>query len=75
MDQSVHRILASFIKSGAFDDEKTGNIEASVTSQDQMDLSKSLAEESLILLKNENNALPLDLNKKKQNILVIGDNN
>jgi hypothetical protein len=32
MDVSVHRILSSFIKSGAFDDEKTGNIEAIVTS-------------------------------------------
>ena len=69
IDQSVHRILKSFIQVGSFDDKKSGNIESIVTSEEHKTIAREIAEESAILLKNDG-ALPLS--KDKQNFLILG---
>jgi len=48
-----------------FDDKITGDSEAFVTSDEHKNLARNVSDESLILLKNDNSALPLDSSKGK----------
>ncbi len=75
LDQAVARVLAAKFRLGLFDNpyvdpdyaEKTTN------SPEHRALALKAAEEEIVLLKNENHLLPLDLNKLKS-IAVIGPN-
>lgn len=75
IDLAVERILTVKFKAGLFDkplpDPKT--IKSKVHTKDQIALSQQIAEESIILLQNENNLLPLDASVIKS-LAVIGPN-
>ncbi|NDV93957.1 glycosyl hydrolase [Dysgonomonas sp. 521] len=75
IDQAVRRILTVKFKLGLFDNPfgEPQKVKAEVRSKDKVALAKEIADESAILLKNENNILPLDLNKYKK-IAVVGPN-
>ncbi len=74
VDQSVSRILETKFRLGLFEnpypDDKA--IEASYHQPEDDELSYKLAKESIVLLKNDNNMLPLSKEIKK--IAVIGPN-
>lgn len=54
------------MRTGVFDDDQlNGDAEAFVTSDEHKLLAKNVSEESLILLKNQNLALPIDVTKSK----------
>ncbi len=75
LDQAVRRVLRVKFALGLFDNPY-GNPEAVSTvvrSPAHIALSRQVAEESAILLKNENHILPLDLAKYKS-IAVVGPN-
>lgn len=75
IDQAVRRILTVKFKLGLFDNPY-GNpelVEKLVRNKEKIELAKEIADESAILLKNDNNVLPLDLSKYKS-IAVIGPN-
>jgi beta-glucosidase-like glycosyl hydrolase len=57
---------------GVIDDKTRGFMTNNVTSDDHKKISRKLAEEGIILMKNEDKILPLDLKKHGQKILVIG---
>jgi beta-glucosidase len=75
LDRAVSRVLATKFRLGLFDNalvdpeyaEKTSN------SAEHRAIALKAAQETVVLLKNENNLLPLDLNKLKT-IAVIGPN-
>lgn len=72
IDDAVNRILTVKFDMGLFDDpymEKITYENKEVGSNKYRELAKELVEKSLVLLKNENDILPL---KKGQKILVIG---
>jgi beta-glucosidase len=75
IDQAVSRILFIKIKSGLFEHPfvDTSKIVESMHTAASVALSKEMADESIVLLKNENNLLPLNLAKLKS-IAVIGPN-
>ncbi|GGZ86031.1 glycoside hydrolase family 3 N-terminal domain-containing protein [Algibacter mikhailovii] len=75
INQAVSRILTAKFKAGLFERpySKPEKIEEIVHTYEAIKLSRTLAEESIILLKNENNLLPLDQTKIKS-IAVIGPN-
>lgn len=77
IDRSVTRLMTTRMKLGMFDDpEKVPytNIPYEVNDcKEHRDFSRKVAEKTLVLLKNENNILPLDKNKIKS-IAVIGPN-
>lgn len=64
LDNAVYRITKSFIKFGLYDEELPDNFAKNVTSQEHQDQARKGVEESTILLKNENAALPLQKDKK-----------
>ncbi|NOX65669.1 MAG: beta-glucosidase [Chlorobi bacterium] len=72
LDDKVRRILRITFKAGLFDEsvDKYGGI---IDMPHRRSLALKAAEESIVLLKNENNLLPLDKNKVKS-IAVIGPN-
>jgi beta-glucosidase len=75
IDDKVRRILYTIVKldlinKPAFD---TTGMYAKLAIPERTALTKKIAEESVVLLKNENNMLPLDVSKIKS-IAVIGDN-
>lgn len=72
LDDKVSRILRIIFKAGLFDEsvDKYGGIS---DMPHRRALALKTAEESIVLLKNENNFLPLDKNKVKS-IAVIGPN-
>lgn len=72
IDEKVHRILDVYEKVGALDntDIRQG---ASINTKIHQNVAREVAEDGLVLLKNENQALPLKSNKLK-NILVTGPN-
>ena len=72
INDKVHRILRIILKSGAFDQEKAVSDESSNTPEHQK-LTREVAGEAIVLLKNGNNILPLDKQKIKS-IAVIGPN-
>ena len=74
IDASVFRYLKTSIDSGAFDNKINGKLDANVTSEEHKAISQRLAEEGFVLLKNDENALPLKQPSKGQNnLLIIGD--
>lgn len=75
IDQAVRRILLTKFSLGLFDEpyHDPTKVEKVVRSAKYIALAKEMADESTILLKNENNILPLDLSKYKS-IAVLGPN-
>lgn len=75
VDNAVRRILTAKFKAGLFEKPfaVTSGIASLVHTPEHIRLSRTLAEESVILLKNDNKLLPLDVNKIRS-VAVIGPN-
>lgn len=75
IDESVKRILCAKFKAGLFEKKYPDptQVKKQIHRPEHIALAQQVAEESIILLKNENQILPLDLTKLK-NIAVIGPN-
>lgn len=75
IDQAVRRILTAKFKAGIFDKKYADmkEVKKRVHTQKHIDLAREIAEESVILLQNDNNLLPLKLDQLKD-IAVIGPN-
>ena len=75
IDQAVSNILTAKFKAGLFDKpyKAPKKVSSLIHTQESVNLAHEIAEESIILLKNENNQLPLDATKLKS-IAVIGPN-
>ena len=75
VDEAVTNMLTVKFKAGLFDQpyKASANISGMVNTEESRKLSREIAEESIILLKNENNLLPLNLSEIKS-IAVIGPN-
>ncbi len=74
IDKSVIRLLEKKFKSGIMDEpyiKENGQSEKFIMSGEGQKIAYEMATESLVLLKNENNILPLTQDKK---ILLIGEN-
>jgi beta-glucosidase len=69
LDDHVRRILVPMFQQGLFDKPQPGNWEANVRSSAHDAFSRKAAEEGTVLLKNENNILPLS---GVSSIAVIG---
>jgi beta-glucosidase len=70
LDDMVTRILTSLVRAGVLADPPSGNPDTVVTSSAHADLARQAATESITLLKNEGNLLPLDA---AQSVVVIGE--
>ncbi len=68
LDDHVQRILRSMFASGVVDDPPQKSV---VDVQNGFDVAQKIAEQSIVLLRNEGNLLPLDTSKLKT-IAVIG---
>lgn len=68
----VYRILFPMFKLGIFDRPQNGSLDAEARSPEHTRIAKELASNSTVLLKNINNALPLDMGKIL-NIALLGD--
>ena len=74
IDTAVRRVLYAKFASGLFDDPYGNRYEQNKRhTPESVRLSKAIADESTVLLKNENNLLPLDP-KRLKSIAVIGPN-
>jgi len=75
IDEAVRHILTVKFKAGLFDKPYKASKEITelVHTEEAVLLTREIAEEGVILLKNENNLLPLDLSRLKS-IAVIGPN-
>ncbi len=75
VDQAAGRVLAAKFRLGLFENPYVDPdyAEKVTNSADHQKLAEKAAEEAIVLLKNENALLPLDLNKTKT-IAVIGPN-
>ncbi|HSH19367.1 MAG TPA: glycoside hydrolase family 3 N-terminal domain-containing protein, partial [Draconibacterium sp.] len=73
LDRSVKRILTAKYKLGLFDDINKQHSFKIVSTQESQDVALEIAQKAVILLKNENNLLPLDKNRLSS-IAVIGPN-
>ena len=75
IDTAVARILTLKFKAGLFEKPlaDTARIKDRVHTPDHIKLSQQIAEESIVLLKNDNSLLPLNISKLKS-IAVIGPN-
>lgn len=74
VDQSVARILRAKYKLGLFGSTlKEAKTDTIVSSPAHQDYAYEMAKKAIILLKNENNVLPLDMSKIKS-LAVIGPN-
>lgn len=75
IDERVRCVLTMKFKMGLFDRPFKVHKKDSrkVHSKEHVDLARRIAEESIVLLQNKNNALPLDKNKLKS-LAVIGPN-
>ena len=68
LDEHLHRIVRSMFATGLFDDP----VQKSVPdAEGNLAISQRIAEQSMVLLKNEKNQLPLDASKVKS-IAIIG---
>ena len=70
VDDNTKRILRTYFRVGIFDDPSSIP-EGSLNTKEHQEISKKIAEEGMILLKNENKILPLDINKVKK-IAILG---
>ena len=75
IDQAVRRVLRTKFELGLFEDpyQEKANYRIPIHTDESVALSKRIADESTVLLKNENNLLPLDINGLKS-ISVVGPN-
>lgn len=75
IDTAVSRILTAKFKAGLFEKPLTDTLQlkARVHTPEHIALSQQIAEESIILLKNDKQLLPLNINKLKS-LAVIGPN-
>ena len=74
VDQSVGRILTAKYKLGLFGSTlKAAKTDTIVSAKEHQDYAYEMAKKAIILLKNENNVLPLDMSKIKS-LAVIGPN-
>lgn len=75
INEAVKNILTAKFKAGLFDKPFVARdkISTLVHTKESVDLAREIAEESIILLKNQDNLLPLDITKLKS-IAVIGPN-
>ena len=75
IDEVVKHILTVKFKAGLFDKPFIApkNISERVHSKEAVSLAREIAEESVVLLKNDNNLLPLDISRLKS-VAVIGPN-
>lgn len=75
IDRSVRRILTAKFKAGLFEKPypDAANIKKQVHLPAHVELAQEIAEESIILLQNENDLLPLDITRLKS-IAVVGPN-
>lgn len=72
LDDKVKRILRAYVKSTLLDTEKPG-LNAETNSEKHRLLTRKVAEEGIVLLKNSNNLLPFDLLRINK-LAVIGPN-
>jgi beta-glucosidase len=72
LDDNVRRILRTYIRVGLVDDHKT-RPEGARNTRDHQELARKIAEESMVLLKNEGGLLPLKA-LELEKILVMGPN-
>jgi beta-glucosidase len=72
LNTAAYRIIKSMMTVGIYDDKNTNMIDSVVTSPEHKAIARQINEEGIVLLKNENNALPLKMSKK-QNILILGE--
>lgn len=74
LDEAVSRVLYAKFRIGLFDDPYGERFAGgTIHSQEAVDLSRKIADESAVLLKNDGNLLPLDPGKL-ESIAVIGPN-
>jgi len=73
IDQSVKRILTAKYKLGLFDDIGKQHSFKIVSTRESQDVALKIAQKAVVLLKNENNLLPLD-KSNLHSIAVIGPN-
>ncbi|NLG84819.1 MAG: beta-glucosidase [Firmicutes bacterium] len=73
LDEAVKRVLVAKFKLGLFEDPfaDPARAEKLIGSPESRDLARRLARESLVLLKNENEVLPISP-KKIKSVLVVG---
>jgi len=72
IDRAITQILKSMIRIGIIDDKNDNSIENIVTTKEHLKIAQEINEEGIILLKNDNKALPLD-GSKKQDLLILGE--
>ncbi len=72
LDENIRRLLRVMFLVGLFDDESTLP-KGSRNTPEHQQIARRIAEEGIVLLKNENNLLPLDTNKVKK-IAILGPN-
>ncbi|MFW9942820.1 MAG: glycoside hydrolase family 3 C-terminal domain-containing protein [Candidatus Thorarchaeota archaeon] len=72
LNENIKRLLRVMFLTGVFDDSSTIPPGSRNTSEHQ-EVARKMAEEGIVLLKNEDNLLPLDINSIKK-IAVIGPN-
>jgi beta-glucosidase len=70
IDDMVTRILTALVRVGVLDDPPSGSTSSVVTTAEHAALAREAATESVTLLKNEANVLPLD---PSLSVVVIGD--
>jgi len=75
IDSAVARILTAKFKSGLFEKKvaDSASVKNKIHTSSSVELSRKIAEESIVLLKNQGKLLPLD-SKKIKSIAVIGPN-
>jgi len=72
IDDKVRRILRIYQRIGILDD-KFSSVNSSLNTPDHQAIARKVAEQSIVLLKNDHQVLPLDQHKI-HNVLVIGPN-
>lgn len=70
LDTMVSRVLTKMFAFGLFDSKPTGSVDAVVTTPDHVAAARQIAERSAVLLKNDDNVLPLS--DSLSSIAVIG---
>lgn len=75
VDRACRRVLTAKFKLGLFDDPygDPDKVEKVIRSKEHVALAKEIADESIVLLENKNNILPLDM-KKYKSVAVLGPN-
>ncbi|MBD3256507.1 MAG: glycosyl hydrolase [Candidatus Lokiarchaeota archaeon] len=72
LDDDIKRLLRVMFLVGLFDNDKDIP-KGSLNTKDHQAIARQIAEEGIVLLKNENSILPLDINRVKK-ITVLGPN-